>query len=238
MELAMYIADVNDVEYIIGDGAYALHAVGFPSDLDVVEAMFTHLAVQMVRECDAALARGDNTQVRRLPKQRRITIPEEERPWGEMHPSGEWWYNDSPGYPRSASYDAPSTRLEDVYDDNGELVYEERPVSLVDGRIFRHEFYGAFTSRIRARLWEAKRAALKEAGAEDAESGTALALRDKKAEVARASEEQRAGVRHLGVYHGTDRDDRGYDHTGLGRESGRKAAEGAALGAAREVGSQ
>lgn len=236
IDLACVIADVNDVEYLIG-GEHSLLAVGFPSDLEMVEALYTHLAIQMVMECDAALKAGANRQVRRVPKQTRVPIPEDEQQWGEWcDRDGGYWYNDSPSYPHGANYDAPRFKLVPVTDDDGEIVYEEKAVATSDGRVFRHDFYGAFISRMRSRLWEAKQQAMKDAGVEDTGSDErSLAVRDKKEEVKKAHEEQRAKVKHLGVYSGAGADDRGTDYTGAGREHGRRAAEAAPIGSSREV---
>lgn len=237
MELAMHVADVNDVEYLIGGRDYVLLAVGFPADLDVLEAMYTHLAVQMVTECDRALKAGANRQVQEVPKQTWEDIPEDEIAWGDWCTGdGGYWYNDSPGYPRSPAYDPPRRRLVPVLDEEGEIVYEERSVAVADGRAFRHEFYAAFTARIHARLWGAKRAALKEAGVEaEGSNETSLAIRDKKEEVKKASEEQRAKVHHLGVYSDSSTGRNSYDASGAGREHGRRAAEATPIGGAREV---
>lgn len=236
MELAMYIADVNDVKYLIGGGEYVLYAVGFPSDMDVLEAMYVHLAVQMVEQCDAALKAGANRAERTVPKQRREDIPEAEIEWGEWcYRDGGYWYNRYDCYPNSASYNPPKTRLVDVTDENGDVVYETRNVAVTDGRVFRHEFYSAFTARIRAKLWHAKRAAMKEAGVEVEDSSTALAVRDKKAEVDEAHQEQRAKVQHLGVYSGSDEGRSGYDATGAGYREGVRAAEATSVGGDRGV---
>jgi hypothetical protein len=235
MELAMYIADVNDVKYLIGGKEYTLHAVGFPSDLDVLEAMYIYLSVQMVAECDAALKAGANRQNRYVPKQTWEDIPDQDRAWGDWcNGDGGYYYNDHPGYPRSAAYDPPSRKLVPVRDEDGEIIYEDRSVALTDGRVFRHEFYSAFSSRIHAKLWGAKRQAMKDAGVEVEGSGTAIALRDKEAEVNKAHEEQRAQVRHLGVYTGSD-EGRQRDYTGAGREAGIQAAEATSLGGERGV---
>lgn len=237
MELAMYIAQANDVEYLIGGKEYVLHAVGFPSDLNVVEALFVHLSVQMASECDAALKAGANRSVQRVPKQTRVPVLEGERQWGEWHEMSQSYYNDSPGWPRDARSDPPRYKLVPVRDDAGEIVYEERSIALSDGRAFRHEFYGAYTRRMSARLWEAKRQVQKDAGVEaQGTNETSLAIRDKKAEVNKAHEEQRAKVKHLGVYEGSDEGRTSYDSSGAGREHGRRAAESAPLGTAREVG--
>lgn len=238
MELAMYVADVNDLRYLIGGGEYSLFAVGFPTDLDVFEALYTHLAVQMVSECDAALKAGANREVQRVPKQRREAIPEDEIEWGEWHydSSGGYYYNREPGWPHSASYDPPKSRLVPVLDEEGQIVYEERSVAVTDGRVFRHEFYGAFTARMNSRLWGAKRKAMEEAGVEvEGSNETSLAIRDKKKEINEAHQAQRAKVGHLGVYEGSDTGRSGYDSTGAARSLGIKAAESTAIGGERPI---
>lgn len=236
MELAMHIADVNDVKYLIGGKEYTLHAVGFPSDLDVLEAMYVHLSTQMVAECDAALKAGANRRVRSVPKQTWEEIPADEIAWGGWcDGDGGYYYNDHPSYPRSQAYDPPSRKLVPVRDEHGEIIYEERSVATSDGRVFRHDFYGAFADRMHAKLWGAKRQAMKDAGVvADGSNSTSLAVRDKQAEVNKAHEEQRAKVRHLGVYSGSD-EGRRSDYTGAGRAAGIKAAEATALGGERGV---
>jgi hypothetical protein len=235
MELAMRVADVNDLEYLIGGREYKLLAVGFPADLEVFEALYTHLSVQMVMECDAALKAGANRRTQLVPKQTWEPIPESERQWGEWHDGSASYYNDEPGWPRDARSDPPSRRLVPVLDEAGQPIMEERSVAVTDGRAFRNDFYDAFVARMSARLWEAKRAALKDAGVGSSDSTeTTLALRDKKEVVEKAHAEQRAKVKHLGVYTGVG--ERASDHTGAGRAAGRSAAERTPIGSAREVG--
>lgn len=232
IELAMHIADVNDVQYLIGGRDHTLLAVGFPSDLDMVEAMYIHLSVQMVSRCDAALKAGGNRRLEHVPKQTWQEIPEDEREWGEWcDGDGGYYFNEYPEYPRSKAYDPPSRKLVPVRDEYGDIVYEDRSVAVTDGRVFRHEFYGAFTARIHAKLWGAKRQAMADAGVEvEGQDKTSLALLDKKAEVNKASEEQRAQVRHLGVWSGPDAGRDKWDRTGAGRAQGTKAAESTSLG--------
>lgn len=91
-ELAMAIADVNDVKYTIGE--YALHCTGFPEDIDVVEALYTHLAVQMATECDDALKRGEHKEERWVPVTTKVEIPWEDRLWGAWN--GKQYYDDNP----------------------------------------------------------------------------------------------------------------------------------------------
>lgn len=285
MELAMAIAEVNDVQYLIGGREYHLHAVGFPSDLDVVEALYAHLAVQMAVECDEALRRGEHKEVRPVLVTKRVEIPWEDREWGQWN--GKQYYDDNPddevylhqfenesqedferrrdeavGRARQEYLDAvrdgdriysvysrdgmggyrkpvppPAYDDEPVLDADGKRQYEEKEVSVVDGRVFRNSFYEAFVIKMRGRLWEARRAAERDRGIDVAkDSETALALRDKKAEVDQAHENQRAKVGHLGVYQGAASDDRKTDHTMAGYRAGAKSAERVPIASGREVG--
>lgn len=93
-ELCMAICDVNDVEYLIGGNQAALFCVGFPEDLDMVEALFTHLSIQMATECDEALARGDHREEQFVLVTERREIPWEEREWGQWN--GRQWYDENP----------------------------------------------------------------------------------------------------------------------------------------------
>lgn len=188
MDLGAAIAEANDCKVLYGGRDYFLYLTGFPSDIEVVEALFGVLAVQMVSECDTALKRGANKTVKRVAKRERVEIPDEERAWGEPINPDAW---DSERYYARDEYEherfdfplPPKYRLKKVRDENGAVVYEEQAVSEVDGRHYRQNFYDGFIGRTRSRLWEAKRAARTEAGADDESSSTAVALRDKKKEV-------------------------------------------------------
>lgn len=94
VELAMAICDVNDVEFLIGGTERALHMVGFPSDMDVVEALYTHLSIQMVLECDEALKKGQHKEVRRVLVTQPEEIPWDLREWGLWN--GKQFYDDNP----------------------------------------------------------------------------------------------------------------------------------------------
>lgn len=246
-ELAMAIADVNDVKYLVND--YVLHAVGFAQDLDVVESLYTHLAVQMVSECDAALKRGDHKERRAEPKRRRVEIPVEDREWGQPYGDNYHYYASSEDQVGNQDYASswsdrgytmiapPSSRLEDVLDEDGNPVMEEREFAVTDGRVFRSAFYSAFVARMGARLRDAKQQAMKDAGVEiEDASSTALAVRDKREEVDAAHEARMAGQR-VGVWRGTESETgRKRDHSGLGGYSGRKSAEAVPIGDSREIG--
>lgn len=282
IELGMAICDVNDVEYLISGREYALHCVGFPEDLDVVEALYTHLSVQMVAECDEALARGDHRATRRVPVTNRVEIPWENREWGEWN--GKQYYDDNPDddvfvrrrqdeplsefeererrtieaaraeyleavktgeriYSQRTRGDGgfrravPPPSFEDVpvLDSAGNSQYEEKEISVVDGRVFRSHFYGAFVPRMRGRLWATRKAAERARGVDEVTSETALAVRDKKEVVDAAHEAQRAKVLHIGSYQGSDAQPRKSDWSGQGRRAGTKAADTVAIGEGRAV---
>jgi hypothetical protein len=285
IELAMAICDVNDVEYLIGGGDRVLFMVGFPSDMDVVEALYTHLSIQMVMECDEALKKGEHKTTKRVLLTRSEEIAWEDRAWGLW--SGRQWYDGNPDddvwvsnqrddesdedyakreaaavaearaeyekivasgesiySPNSRNFEGgyrkpvPPPKFEEVpvLDEDGEPVYVEKEVSAVDGRVFRSHFYAAFVPRMKGRLWETRHAVERDKGVEKGSSSVgALAVRDKKEEVKKAGEEQRAKVHHLGTYRSSYEDDRKDDHTGRGRSAGRKSAESVPIDQGREV---
>lgn len=284
IELAMAIAEVNDVEYLIGGKDRNLLMLGFPSDMDVVEALYTHLSVQMQTECDEALARGDNKGEERVLVTESEPIAWEDREWGRWN--GRQFYDENPDddvwlrskednesdeeyaeYEKAKIAEAreeylkairegdtvyspnsrngeggyrkpvppPATREVPKLDDEGEPQYETKVISLVDGRVFRNDFYSNFVSRMRGRLWEVRRAVERDKGVAEQGSTMALAVRDKREEVKKAEEERRAKVKHLGTYRSSSEDERKYDHTGRGAEAGRKSAERVPLDQGREV---
>lgn len=284
IELGMAICDVNDVEYLIGGNDRALFMVGFPSDMDMVEALYTHLSIQMVVECDEALKRGDNKAEQRVLVTTSEPIAWEDREWGEWN--GRQFYDENPDdevfvrrreqnesdedYAKReaeaiararAEYETnvkegtriwsaqsrgweggyrkpvppPATREIAVLDADGNRQYEMKVVSAVDGRVFRSHFYEAFVPRMRGRLWEIRRAVERDHGVQVAESSAALAVRDKKEEVKKAHDEQRAKVRHMGTYRSAAEDERKYDNTGRGRAAGTASAERVPIDHGREV---
>lgn len=169
MTLFIAIAGANDCKVLIGNKSYRGYALGFPSDIDVIEALYGTLSVQMETEADAALKRGENKR---------------------SDEAGSW--------------------------------------SVVDGRVWRREFYDGFTARIRARLWATKRAAEKQAGVtSDASSSTAVALRNKQQEVADFYEKE-YGWRRSGTW--SPSRSSGSDFTGTAREAGHAAGARASLG--------
>lgn len=240
VDLALVIAAVNDVKCTITSNDAAIFAIGFPSDLDVVEALNTHLAVQMVAECDAELKRGANRQPQKVLKTEKVLIPEDDRVWGEW--DGKSRYYDEEGeegqgtdrwgnYRSRAPYPPPTHKEVPVLDEDGNKIYEEKVVSVVDGRVFRNNFYDSFVIRMSGRLWEIKRSAEREAGVLETSSSTAIALRNKKEEVNEAHDE-RIRVQHItGEYRGAKVN----SYSSLGREAGTKAAERVPVNEGRAV---
>jgi hypothetical protein len=197
-DLGDVIAGANDCKCLFGK--YQLIVTGFPSDIDTVEALFGILAVQMVSECDTALKRGANKATVRRAKRVRVPIPEEDRDWGGWNGRGyyAWDEDEIEDLGKSAP---PSFTFEIVKDADGKTVYEEQTTSSVDGRLYRQNFYDGFIARTRSRLWEAKRAARQEAGADEENSSTALALRDKTEEVDKSFNEQLKTLNSRGTYY-------------------------------------
>jgi hypothetical protein len=266
LDLLMKIADVNDVKYLIGGKERCIFAVGFPSDLDVVEALFAHLSIQMVTECDEALKRGDNKEVRQVPVEIKIPIPFDDRDWEgwdserdryyDPHPSeiSYWDTWDEERYEQAIKngeristgrdqwgntqdrkpVPPPKYRIEHEKDEEGNTVFVEKRISIVDGRVFRNDFYLAFVMRMGSRLWEARRMAEAASGvsAEDKTSEVALALVDKKETLKDAHQKQRDAVTHWASkpYEGAYADEhRKSDYSGVGREKGAQAADSTAI---------
>ncbi len=220
-ELAMALCAVNDVQYLISGNEYCLFTTGFSTDIDMVEALYTHLQIQMVSEADAALARGDNKELVTAPKRKRVDIT----------PAGiEEWEANLTWERANAYYDgrleAPTWMYEEIKDAEGNLIMEEKLITRVDGRVFRAEFYTGFIRRMESRLWEAKRAAEKEAiesrGDTPEASEVGMVLADKKEKVTEAFEEYRATVAHVGSYKGSWESDRKTDYSA--RAHGENAA--------------
>lgn len=59
VDLFLTIARANDARTLIGGANIYVFPIGFPSDLDVIEKLYTHLVVQMIEGANAALKRGE-----------------------------------------------------------------------------------------------------------------------------------------------------------------------------------
>jgi hypothetical protein len=242
-DLMIAICDANDIEVTISHSAVNVFGTGMPSDLDMAERLFAILSVQMVQEADAGLKRGDNYEMRLEPKRVRVEISEEDRAWGQ--------HDGSDSYGESCYYDERDEELEDGlrsrYNVNTsylELVksypppkfknvetgeYEEKLVSVSDGRVWRVNFYQGFVNRTRSRLREAKRLALKDAGIDvgSRSDDRALALRDKTKEVREVFEENERFVLASGrTYGGAQVSRHDYNGQTAGDEAGQRAVLG------------
>lgn len=258
-DLMIAICDANDIEVTISSSAVYVWGTGMPSDLDMAERLFTLLSVQMMSEADAALKAGANYEKRLVPKRVRVELSDDERAWGQHDGTpnsyGESCYYDdrdedtqvfgdttmrlrynNAGHSEWVkSYPPPKFENKPVLDDDGNPVLEEKMVSVSDGRIWRANFYDGFINRTRARLREAKRAALKEAGIDvtDDSDSRALALRDKKKEVRDAFEENEKFVLSSGrTYQGAEVSRHDYSGQLAGDEAGKRAR----LGNERDLG--
>lgn len=143
--LFLAIAHVNDVRCLMSERNYYVFPYGFPSDLDITEALFVTLSVQMEAAADAAIRRGDHKRV--------------------IAAGDEYW---------------STVRHEWVVAERLTRVAE------VDGRVWRGSFYDGFIAGTSGRLWAAREAADAEVDAAAEAAGTtstALAMRDKAAEV-------------------------------------------------------
>lgn len=214
-ELLTRISEPNDVKCLISKDSVYVWLNGFPSDLDVVERLYASLAVQMVSEADALIKKGAHKTVQEVRRMKRVDnpnfIPEDERYYPEE--------KNDPYYTRK-TIEVPDD------DEDGNPVYIKKPVG-TDGRVWRANFYDGFISRVVSRMWQERREARKAAGVtdiNDESSSTALALRDKEAELKQHWEEKTKFVR--GTYKGAEVTR--YDDDG--RERGQQAGARATLG--------
>lgn len=223
MDLFLGIAEANDVQCTIGGGSYSAYATGFPSDIEVAEALFASLAIQMVTDCEKAMAGHAHEELRNEIKRIRVPIENDaDRAWGEWDGSG--YYDDWDG----GKNPPPKTKLVPVLDEEGNPVYEKRWFTVTDGRTYRANFYAGFAHATRIRMMSARAEARIQAGFEEESSGVALVLADKKKEVDSAYDEvldqlKQLNPRGLGSYKGGSVSE--YDHRGRsdGAESARNA---------------
>jgi hypothetical protein len=260
VDLLIAICDNHDIKVTISHSRVYVYGFGMPSDLDVAERLYAILSLQMVQEADKGLREGANTALQPMPKTVREEIPEDERAWGQHDGSpsdaGSCYYDEKDEELREVngvkmrhryvetgpyretgyydwvkSYPPPRFRNVPITDDEGNVVYEDKRVSVSDGRVWRANFYQGFISRTRMRLRDAKVQAMKEAGV-DMKSETdskAIALRDKAKEVRDYFEEEnRVVLATGGTYGGAQVSS--YSHLG--------AAAGDAAGARAKLGNE
>lgn len=120
----------------------------------------------------------------------------------------------------------PETRV--IIEQANSICQEYSGVSLT-----LRQLYYQFVARMRGRLWEIRKSVERQKGGDDAESNTAVALRDKKAEV-RNVHEERMKVMHVGTWSGPE-EGRKSDYTGRAQEAGRRSAESVPIDSGREV---
>jgi hypothetical protein len=158
------ICETQDLKCTFSTNGIYVWAHGFPSDMDVAEKLYAILSVQMMRDADAAIKRGEHKNLNE-PRYVTRSVP-------------------NPDYdPDDETYRA--TEEEDGWSGwhNPKTITREVLVTKVDGREYRANFYKGYIRRVGARLWEARREAQKAAGVQEEGSTAALAIRDKKAEV-------------------------------------------------------
>lgn len=218
-DLYLVISAANDVRNTISE--YVVFSTGFPSDIDVVEALFGRLSVQMVADCDAAMKAHAHEELRNEVKRVRVEIPDDERNWGGWDGSG-WYDEDDWG-----KNPPPKTQFQEVPG-----VYEKRWFTVVDGRTYRANFYAGFVHSTEVRLMAARQEARIKAGAEEESSGTALVLKDKTEEVEGAYQEVLKELNARGVYRGAQVS----QHSWRGRDDGAEAARRARYDTDVEVG--
>lgn len=216
VDLLLALVRAFDMRSVISHSNRYVWSMGYPSDHDLVERMYSMLSTQMVAEADAALRRGDHKEIRRVPKEIRIEIPEDERAWGDFVPPNfeqryaydegevgdqEWnWYTNR----YYTLKEPPKTRTEYVRDDDGETVWEDKEVSSVDGRIWRANFYKGFVERVGQRMREARREAMENAGIEAVDDSTekGIVLLNKREEINDRYERQMAVLANGPGYNG------------------------------------
>lgn len=206
VELYCVIARNNDLKITISPSSVSVTLYGFPSDIEVAQAIYMHAITAMIQLGDAYLKKGDyKKDVRSLRVKIRTPNPE--------YGGHNYWGADPPKY-------------------NYHWTYVEKSVS---GMTARQNFYRGFVQKIGDRLEEAKRAAeAVELTHEQAASmpkpnfgviSTALVLADKKREVDEYYT-GRIGGRRLGSWSGS----KSPVYSSGAAAAGRDAAAGVALG--------
>lgn len=252
VDLMLAICQHNDIEVTISGSNLFVYGHGMPSDLDVAERLFALLSVQMVAEADAGLKAQANYEMRTVPRQIRVEIPEDERAWGQHDGTEGGWgdnyantYDDQDEEISSAgrrywkggtkAYPPPKFKLVDVTDADGQVIMEEKLVSTSDARVWRVNFYQSFISEIGRRLYDIRREALKNAGIDlsEMENPGAIAIRDKAKEVNDFFQEEARFVLSTGRTYGGAEVSK-YSHGGS--RHGSDAGSRAKLGNEKDVG--
>lgn len=215
------IAEPNDIEVTFGGTNVYVYAYGFPSDIDVTEKLFAALAVQMVAEADRLLKAGAHKY--------ETTEREPVYEWtGNMidDPNHHWY---DWGEPKQVK---EMVEVRDPITKEVKMRDVKKHYSKVDGRVWRSNFYDGFISRIRARLYEERRKEVARRE-EEAQTGTAVALRNKAQEVVDFYQEE---TKHMSLGVWTPPTSSGYSGDGVTR--GQNVAAKANLGVETGVGNE
>lgn len=205
VRLFLNIGGVNNLKFLISQDSTTVYAMGFPSDIDLTETLYTSLLIQMVQAGDAYIKSGEY-------KQEKVWVPGKYKKvnvrrsyWGGM----EWDDEYVPGHEKPV--DARTARR-----------------SFYDGFIQR------VTLRLRTAAMEAKEAAEAEgeaSGVVDTATGqtlssTALVLREKSKEIDAFYDNRAKGIR--GSW-GGERRARGSATSSVARKAGSAAGEKARI---------
>lgn len=262
VDLFCAVAEANDLEVLINRDNTTCWALGFPSDHEVAEKMFTVLSVQMVAEADHRIKAKEHCSPRLVQATERIEIPHMSREWEEwdgrnryydINPEdySQWqrdqvereggsygWSEREGTHWRSNPHPPPKYREVPKVDEDGNAVMVTKLVPTTPAVDWRLNFYAGYTSRIAQRLRDAKARALKDAGAEDRKSEKGLALVDKKERLKKAEEEDQMYV----LAHQRAEKGGGWEGSSVGRSwdhsaqtKGQMAANDAATGTERVV---
>jgi hypothetical protein len=221
-ELAQAIAGANDLRCTMARNSTYINFYGMPSDIDVVEAIYSSCITAMVTGGDEYLRAGEyKKDVRPMDVKVREPNPDAGT-WG-------WYRYDRYGY--GTYIDGPAPKY--IY----KWIVVDKPVS---GLTARQNFYKGFVAEIRERLWRAKREAkeealadvrLREPEAEAGETSTELVLRSKGREISEYYETATAGRVSRGGWNGS----KSPVNYGAASSAGRNHAKGVDLGGRKSI---
>jgi len=199
VDLVFALGEAYDMSGVLARDRSWVALMGYPSDHEMVERMYTMLSTQMVVDADTALKRGDNKAERLVPVTKKEPIDYWDREWGGWDVKNQRWYVDEGqvldedgeywseyAHRYVKPYYPPEFKDVQQYDpETGKPLYEKKLVSTTDGRIWRANFYKAFVQRVKERMRQARETAQKDAGIDvvDASSEKGLVLLNKAEEI-------------------------------------------------------
>lgn len=210
-ELAQAIAGQNDLRCTMAPNSTYINFYGFPSDIDVVEAIYSSCITAMVTGADAYLKAGE---YKKDVEPRRVKVREPNPDYNPYYPTDRW-----------------NTKY------NYHWTYVDKPVS---GMTARQNFYKGFVNEIRTRLRKAKDEAkaeaiadvrLREPEAPAGETSTDLVLRAKGREVGEYYDETTRGRLSRRGWSGS----KSPVHYGGAQSAGRQHAQGVNLGGRKSI---